>query len=403
VSDPSAPPAAAGSSGRVRLGPSYAKLWAATAISTTGDGIYYTALPLLAATLTRDPLTISMVFLAGQLPWLLFALPAGALLDRVDRRRLLWTVDAARFAIVGALGVAVLTGWATIPVLAAAGFLLGVGQTLYDTAAQVIVPTLVSRQPARLERANGRINSAMLVGEQLAGPPAGGLLFSAAPAVPFLADAASFAASSALVAAIPGRYAHRRDPDAAATTMQAEIAEGLGWLWRHRLLRTLAVMVGVMNLTSAAWSAIFVLFAQDKLGLGSVGYGVLLTGLAAGGALGGLVAVRLSRRLGPGPLLIATVVGEGAAELAVGASSNAWLVGAVFTIVGLLVVVWNVLTVSLRRVGRAGVSGPEDLKAKALAALHRLQRLPHLVQSFFRIRTCVTSPPEQSTYLLSPW
>lgn len=90
-----------------------------------GDGIYYTALPLLAATLTRDPLTISMVFFAEQLPWLLFALPAGVLVDRVDRRRLLWTVDAARFAVVGALGVAVLAGWATIWLLVVAGFLLG--------------------------------------------------------------------------------------------------------------------------------------------------------------------------------------------------------------------------------------------------------------------------------------
>ncbi len=349
MSHSAASPAGAGTSGRVRLGPSYAKLWAAVTVSNVGDGIYYTALPLLAATLTRDPLTISMVFFAEQLPWLLFALPAGVLVDRVDRRRLLWTVDAARFAVVGALGVAVLAGWATIWLLVVAGFLLGVGQTLYDTAAQVIVPALVSRDPARLERANGRIESAALVGGQLAGPPAGGLLFSAAPAVPFLTDAASFAAGSVLVAAIPGRYVRHRDPDAARTTMRAEITEGLGWLWRHRLLRTLAIMVGVMNLTIAAWLAIFVLFAQDKLGLGSVGYGILLTGTAVGGAVGGLVAARLSRRFGPGPLLIATVVGPGAGTLAAGASSNAWLVGGLLAVLGLMGVVWNVLTVSLRQ------------------------------------------------------
>jgi MFS family permease len=108
-------------------------------------------------------------------------------------------------------------------------------------------------------------------------------------------------------------------------------------------------MVGVMNLTGAAWSAVFVLFAQDKLGLGSVGYGVLLTGMAVGGAAGGLVAARLSRRLGPGPLLVATVIGEGAGTLTAGLSSSAWVVGALFALLGLVAVVWNVLTVSLRQ------------------------------------------------------
>jgi MFS family permease len=288
VSDPASSAAATRRPGRVRLGPSYAKLWSAVAISTVGDGVYATALPLLAATLTRDPLAVAVVFFAGQLPWLLLALPAGVVVDRVDRRRLLWTTDAARFAIVGTFGVAVLAGWATIPLLATAGFLLGVGQTLYDTAAQVIVPALVSRDPAQLEAANGRIESAAVIGGQLAGPPAGGLLFAAAPAVPFLLDAASFTAAAGLVATIPGRYARPRDPWAAPTSLRAEVAEGLGWLWRHRLLRTLGVMVGVLNLTIAGWLAVFVLFAQEELGLGSVGYGVLLTGLAVGGGAGGL-------------------------------------------------------------------------------------------------------------------
>jgi MFS family permease len=346
VSEPASPAAAAG---RVRLGPRYAKLWAAVAVSNVGDGIYATALPLLAATLTRDPLAIAVVFLAGQLPWLLLALPAGVLVDRVDRRRLLWTTDAARLVVVGVLGVAVLAGWATVWLLAATGFLLGVGQTMYDTAAQVIVPAVVSRDPARLEAANGRIESATLIGGQLAGPPAGGLLFSVAPALPFLADAASFAAASMLVAAIPGHYTVPRDPQARLTTVRAQIAEGLGWLWRHRLLRTLGLMVGVSNLAMAGWSAIFVLFAQDELGLGSLGYGALLTTLAVGGAVGGLVTARLNRRFGPGRLLVATTLTQPGVILAIGVAANAWAVGALLALLGLGALVWNVVTVSLRQ------------------------------------------------------
>ncbi len=142
---------------RVRLGPDFVKLWLAQGVSNLGDGVYVTALPLLAATLTRDPLPVSAVLFAEWLPWLLFGLVAGALLDRWERRRVMWMVDAARLAVVGGFATMVLVGWASIPLLMATGFLLGSGQTLVDTAAQALIPALVSRDPHRLALANGRL------------------------------------------------------------------------------------------------------------------------------------------------------------------------------------------------------------------------------------------------------
>src|SRR5829696_9272221 len=105
--------------------------------------VYLTALPLVAATLTRDPLPVSAVVFAEWLPWLLFGLLARALLDRWERRRVMWMVDAARLVVVGSFAAAVLAGWAAIPLLMATGFLLGTGQTLVDTASQTLVPALV--------------------------------------------------------------------------------------------------------------------------------------------------------------------------------------------------------------------------------------------------------------------
>jgi MFS family permease len=334
---------------RTTLGPNYRKLWTATAISTIGDGIHFTALPLLAATLTRDPLQLSAVAFAGYLPWLLFALVSGALVDRWDRRRVMWTVDTFRFAVVGGLAVAVMAEWASIPLLMASGFLLGIGQTLFDTASQSIVPAIVSRDPARLERANGRLSAAMTVGQQFLGPPAGGFLFSVAASVPFMVDAVSFAASSALIAAIRGQYSRRQAVGAPTRTLRADISEGLRWLLAHRLLRTLAIMVGVANLAFAAGEAILVLFAQDRLGLGSLGFGLLLTGLAAGAVLGSLLAGRLSQWLGTGRLLPATVVAEAAASFGIGLTTHAWFAGAMLGLAGAAVGAWNVITVSLRQ------------------------------------------------------
>jgi MFS family permease len=178
----------------------------ATAVSNVGDGVYATGLPLLAASLTRDPLLVSLVSFAEWLPWLLFGLLSGALLDRWDRRRVMWTVDAARFSIVGGLALAVLMDRASIALLAAVGFLLGTGQTLVDTGAHSILPALVSRDAQRLERANGRLVGTQVVTQELAGPPVGGFLFSLTTWVPFAVDAASFAAGSALVASIRGHF-----------------------------------------------------------------------------------------------------------------------------------------------------------------------------------------------------
>src|SRR5438105_12265685 len=124
----------------MKLGSNYSKLWTAAAISTLGDGIRLVALPLLTATLTRSPTLVSLVTLAGRLPWMLFALVAGALVDRWDRRRVMWIVDTARMALMAGLGAAVLAGWARFPVLVIVAFLLGTGETLFDNAAQAFLP-----------------------------------------------------------------------------------------------------------------------------------------------------------------------------------------------------------------------------------------------------------------------
>ena len=344
----------------------FARLWAASAVSNVGDGVYGTALPLLAATLTRDPLLVSVVSFAEWLPWLLFGLLSGALLDRWDRRRVMWTVDAARFAVVGGLAVAVLLDRAGIALLATVGFLLGTGQTLVDTGAHSILPALVSRDPQRLERANGRLVGTQVVAQELAGPPAGGFLFSVATWIPFAVDAVSFAAGSALVAGIRGRFG----PAAAdlgdagrRTTLLTEIAEGLRWLAGHRVLRATAGMVAVVNLLASGGSAVMVLFAQEKLGLNAVGFGLLLSGSAVGGVLGSVVAARLARVVGTAGIVVWTMVLSALTYLVFGLSTGPWLAGAMFGLVGFFTVVFNVVLGSLRQ-----ALSPDRLLGRVISA-----------------------------------
>ena len=337
---------------RVAGASGFARLWGATAVSNVGDGVYATALPLLAASLTRDPLLVSLVSFAEWLPWLLFGLLSGALLDRWDRRRVMWTVDAARFAIVGGLAVAVLMDQASIALLAAVGFLLGTGQTLVDTGAHSILPALVSRDAQRLERANGRLVGTQVVTQELAGPPAGGFLFSLTTWVPFAVDAVSFAAGSALVASIRGHFGPAPEalgPDGRRTTLRSEIAEGLRWLAAHRVLRATAAMVAVVNLLAAGGGAVMVLFAQELLGLDAVGFGLLLSGSAVGGVLGSLVAARSVAVVGTARIVVGTMIVSALAFLAFGLSSDPWLAGVLFGIVGFMTVVFNVVMGALRQ------------------------------------------------------
>ena len=258
-------------------------------------------------------------------------------------------MDAVRAVLVAVLALAVLTGWATIALLAAIGFLLGTGQTLVDNAAQSLIPALVGRDRHRLERANSQLYGARTVGQHFVGPPAGGLLFSLASWVPFLGDALSFAASSALVATIRGHFRPQGAADAQRVSLRAEIAQGLRWLRAHRLLRALAVLVGLMNLASMAGQAIMVLFAQELLGLGSVGYGLLLAAHGVGGVLGSLVATRLGRHAGTATLLLSAVVVRAVAWLVFAVVSDAWVAGVMLGISGVTGAVFGVVGVSLRQ------------------------------------------------------
>lgn len=157
-----------------KLGPEYWKLWTASTISNLGDGVALVAAPLLAASLTRDPVLVAGLTFAHRLPWLLFTLPSGAVVDRLDRRRVMWTVDAFRASAIGLLGLAVLGGWASLPLMYAVFFSLGTAETLFDNAATSILPAVVPREG--LEKANGRLFGAQIVCDDFAGKPLGGFL-----------------------------------------------------------------------------------------------------------------------------------------------------------------------------------------------------------------------------------
>ena len=326
----------------------YGKLWTASTISNLGDGVTLVAGPLLAANLTRDPALVAGLTFAQQLPWLLFSLVSGALVDRLDRRRVMAMVDFFRAGIIGILGLTVLSGWVSIPLMYAVFFLLGTAETLFANASLAILPSVVSKDD--LEKANGRLFAAELVANDFAGRSLGGFLFAVAASIPFLLDAGTFAASAALILALQGRFRVRRPEGIAEKTLVGEINDGLVWLLRHRLLFTLAIMLGAGNLTFSATYSILVLFADEVLNLGSVGYGLLMTTGGIGGVLGSLFAERIGYVFGTGRTLFLAMLLQGPVFAVIALSGNPLVVGAMIALLGVAAFTWNVLTFALRQV-----------------------------------------------------
>ncbi|WP_250907502.1 MFS transporter [Nonomuraea sp. NEAU-A123] len=185
------------------------------------------------------------------------------------------------------------------------------------------------------------------VGLQFAGPPVGSLLFAVAVALPFGVDAASFALSAALLATLPRRRRRRERID--HPPMRTAIADGLRWLARHRLLRTLAVLLGVNTFCFQLGNVSLVLLATQTLRLDAPGYGLLLAGAAIGSLLGGLVSARLVKRMGELPALLAALVTNVVIFVGIGLSPNVIVLGALLAVNGFVTTLWSIVTVSLRQ------------------------------------------------------
>jgi predicted MFS family arabinose efflux permease len=306
----------------------FTRLAAAATISGLGDGATQIAGALLAMSLTRSPVRIAGLLAAQQIPWVLGALPAGALVDRVDRRRAMAAACLVRAAALGTLGLLAAAGRAGMPLLYLVFLLVGGASVVYENAATVVVPALVDQ--ARLTRANGRLQAASSLTRSLLAQPLGAWLYTVATWAPFLLDTAGLLVVTLLTATLPGSVCGARPPDGGRSgnarprspspgpgyarippvAWLASMREGLTWLAGHRPLRGLALAVALSNLGLGALFSVFVLFARVRLGTGPVGYGLLLAVMAAGGLAGGLAAGRVTSAIGTGTALRVDLVVE---------------------------------------------------------------------------------------------
>jgi predicted MFS family arabinose efflux permease len=347
----------------VKLGrnPNFRSLWTAGVFSNIADGIGLSAAPLLAATFTRDPALVAGLVVAQRLPWFIFTLISGALVDRLNRRRIMVVANVARALALGLLSLTLFTAWRGLWTLYATFFILGISETLNDNAALAILPAIVPKE--QLERANGRIFATMSLTNEFVGPPLGSLLFAWIPLIPFFLSGASFGAAAWLLQRMTGDILPAERQSLTFRRLTSEISEGMRWFWQNRVIRTCSIWAAMANFTGAATSGVFVLFTQEKLGLSEAGFGLLLAGGAVGGTLGGLCAEWLVARIGSGGAVFISNILPAAAFGIMAVTTNPILAAFLLALLSGASMIGNVVVTVLRQ-----AAIPSDLLGRVTSA-----------------------------------
>ncbi len=328
-----------------RMGRSFRWLLSATWVSNIGDGIALAAGPLLVASQTNNAMLVALAALLQRVPWLLFGLYAGALADRVDRRRMIIVADAMRALVVGFLSVVILTGMVNIAAVLVAMLLLGVAEVFADTSFQTLLPMLVDHDDIGI--GNARLQGGFLVGNQIVGPPIGAFLFAFGMAAPFIVQALLVALGVLLVAKIATPKGPVRELD--DTHVLRDIVEGVRWLVHHDAVRTLALVIVAFNITwGAAWS-VLVLYALDHLHMSEVGFGFLTTSAAIGGLLSTVMYGRIERRFDLGNVMRVVLLLEVFSHLAFALTTNAYVAMVIMFVFGAYAFVWGAVSQTVRQ------------------------------------------------------
>lgn len=327
------------------LGRDFRWLWAGFGSSNLADGVLLAAGPLLVTSITLAPFAVAAALLAQRLPWLLFGLLAGEVVDRVDRRRLMVIAHLARAAVLVGLVVAVVIGELSLPIVYGTMFLLGSAETFADNAGSTLVVATVD--DAVLGTANARLVGTRTVANQLAGPPLGALLFGLGVVWPFAVEAALLGLAAVFIARLPHER-HVASDEEARLPLRRRLTEGLRWLQGHPAVRRLAIVIALFNLTFGATYSILVLYAFQRLGLDETGFGLLLTASAVGGIVGAVLYSWLERRVSYTVMLRAGLLVETSTHLLL-ASTTSWVfAAAVLVLFGVHEAVWGSLSTTIR-------------------------------------------------------
>lgn len=266
-------------------------LWSGQVVSTVGTRVSSLAYPLLVLALTHSPAKAGLIGFAQTLPFLLFYLPAGALVDRWNRKRVMLVADAGRAFALGSIALALAFDRLTLAQIAVVAFLEGSLFVFFQLSESAALTHVVPREQLATALAQ---NQAREQGADLAGRPLGGLLFGIGQLVPFIFDAVSYAVSFATLLFV--RPVFQDERPRLQTRLRAEVAEGVVWLWRRPFLRAIVALSGASNFAFNALPLVMIVRAR-QLGASPSLIGAMFALLGAGAIVGSVIAPWVQRRV----------------------------------------------------------------------------------------------------------
>ena len=326
------------------MGPAFNRMWAGSILSNLADGVLIAAAPLLAISLTDSTVLISLIGAMVMLPWLLFAIPIGVVVDRIDRRFILAGANAIRSLVVGALSLGIATDKVNIFWLLITAFVLGTCEVASDTTAQSLIPQILPKE--KFEKGNSRLQISEVVVQGFIGAPLSGFLYAIAIYLPFFINSLGYAFATFFALSIPIKYLQDVRKEEGAPEKKSFVADmkfGIRYLYEHKILRRLVVTTSVIGVCYSMGTATMVLFVINELELPKKLFGVVLTIQGVGAILGGIVAPKLSKKFGRTPIMTFGIVASSLVLLGQGLAPNIYIFVALATFCSFTISQWNIL------------------------------------------------------------
>jgi MFS family permease len=326
------------------MSPAFNRLWAGSILSNLADGVLIAAAPLLAITLTDSTVLISIIGAMMMLPWLLFAMPIGVMVDRVDRRFILAGSNAIRSAIVGAMALLIATDHVTIYWLIFAAFIIGICEVATDTTAQSLIPQILDEE--HYEKGNSRLEISETVIQGFIGSPLSGFLYALAIWLPFFINSMGYAVATLLALSIPIQYLQDVRIESSQENKPPFIEDikfGIKYLYNHKVLRRLVITTATIGVCYSMGTATMVLFIVKELELDPMYFGVILTIQGLGALLGAIVAPRASKKFGRSIMMTLGITSSSVVLFLQGFAPNVYIFIALATLGGFAISQWNIL------------------------------------------------------------
>jgi len=328
----------------IAMGPAFNRLWASSLVSNLADGVLIAAAPLLAITLTDSTVLISVIGAMVMLPWLLFAMPIGVMVDRVDRRFILAASNAIRSGVIGAMALGIATGHVTIYWLIFSAFIIGVCEVATDTTAQSLIPQILDEE--HYEKGNSRLQISETVIQGFIGSPLSGFLYAIAIWLPFFINSIGYAVATLFALLIPIQYLQDVRADSLNETKPSYIEDikfGIKYLYNQKVLRRLVLTTATIGVCYSAGTATMVLFIIKELELSPQYFGVVLSIQGVGALLGAIVAPKASKKFGRSIIMTLGITSSSVVLLLQGFASNIYIFLALATFGGFAISQWNIL------------------------------------------------------------